>query len=227
MPPRRNSTPPPQVMTWKKAMPVLIVAALFDLTRAFFNMFWFFGPAIAAAYCTSKVSGWVGSAWGLTAAACAAGATVAGGAASAITIPFGVIMADATGLIAFLVLGLWILITNARIIKTVAGGSLQFAGAFAVGEMPIIGALPILSAALIRIYKIQIRTEKAAFEKWEQEQIAAQLQQRNQQIQQAAQMQAQLQVRAAQQVAANDAAYMQAANEERYEEIPEEVRKAA
>src|SRR3989344_3818571 len=97
MPRKGTSSKPPQTMTWSKALPVIIVAGILDAIRMFFTMFWFFGPAIAAAYCTSEASDWVGSLWGLTATACAAGAIAAGSAVSEVTASFGTIMAMAVG----------------------------------------------------------------------------------------------------------------------------------
>jgi len=189
--PQKRSEPEPEVMTWGKALPVLIVAGIFDLVRLFFQLFWFFGPALAGLYCTSTASGWVGSLWGLTeAAACTAGAVVAGSAASAFTVPFGVVMAGATGLIAFLALGLWIARANARILKSVANAPLQFAGAFAVGEVPLLGAFPVFTVVLWKLYSTQIKVEKAAHAKWKKEQVALRQQEREQQREQFMQAQA-------------------------------------
>src|SRR3989344_7238807 len=113
MPQRRNSAPP-EVMTWKKASPFLIGAAVVDALRAFFHFFWFFGPAVAIFYCTLSVSERLSS-WTLgllgtkTAfAACTAGGAAVGAAGVEIIGPFGVIMAGATGFFAFLVLCFWV-----------------------------------------------------------------------------------------------------------------------
>ena len=177
----RSSGVPPEAMTWRKATPILVVALLFDIIRGFFQMFWFFGPAFFAIYCTYKVSGWVSSLWGLTAAACAAGSAMAGAAIVALTAPIGVIMADAVGLIAFLVLGFWIVRSNARLFKTVATGPAYFVGAFAFGEIPFVGVLPVFTLVLWRLYKTQIRVEQAALKKWAAAHAAEQLQARQQQ----------------------------------------------
>lgn len=158
---------------------MLIAAVLFDLVRGFFQFFWFFGPALAGVYCTVKASGAVGTT--IAGAVCGAAATYGGALISEATIPFGVIMADAVGLIAFLSLGLWIVMTNARILKTVSNAPLQFAGAFAVGEIPLLGAFPVFTAILWKMYKTQIRVEKKALEEWKKENADAERQKQNQQ----------------------------------------------
>ncbi len=162
MPQKRNSQEPPEVMTWGRAMPVLVVAGIFDLTRLFFVLFWFFGPALAAVYCASTASEWVGSLWGLTAAACGVGAAAAGAAVSAFTIPFGTVMAMAVGLFGWLTIGIWLMRTNARIFKE---NALWFGASLLISEVPIIGSIPALSITVWKMYKTQIRIEKVAFKK--------------------------------------------------------------
>lgn len=222
MPPNKSS-PSPEVMTWRKAMPVLIVAGLFDLLRAFFNLFWFFGPALGALYCASKVSDVVGSLGGFTTAACTAIAAAAGATVSALTVPMGVMFADATGLLGFLSLGLWVVLSNMRLFKTAASAPLQFAGAFALGEVPFLGVIPTFFISLRKLYKAQIVAEQAAYKKWEEEQAALVAQMRQVEAEQAA-----TQAQFAAQKAANDEQYAEeqarAANDE---EIPEGVRTAA
>ncbi len=184
MPRKGSSAKPPEAMTWSRGGPVVAVAAIFDLARLFFEMFWFFGPALAAIYCTSKVSDWVGSLWGLTAAVCTAGAAAAGIAAAEVTAPLGVVMAMAVGFLGFLVLGLWILATNSRIFKVNAMGALWFVGGFGLAEIPFVGAVPAFSIVLWRLYKTQIRIETEALKKWEaaqQQEAAAELRERQQQ----------------------------------------------
>ena len=76
-------------------MPVLVLCVIFDALRAFFSMFWFFGPALAALYCTSKVSGAIGeTAGGLF---CGTGAAVAGFYGFVPAAIFGTVMAMAVG----------------------------------------------------------------------------------------------------------------------------------
>lgn len=243
MPPRRNSTPPPQVMTWGKASFVLVIALILDAARLMFEMFWFFGPALAALYCANSVSDTVGTtvtkvAGGAITAGCTALAGVAGFFGSPAIAAFGVVMAIAIGLFGWLVIGLILMWTNARIFKE---NALWFVSSLAISEIPLVGSIPALTLILGRMYHHQIKTEQAAFKAYEKEQAAAQLAVQQQQTRQL--MQAQQQVQVAQQVAANDAAYAQAANEqeiaerertraeaandENFNEIPEEVRKAA
>lgn len=216
--PQKKISPEPPVMTRSKSAPVIIGAAIFDLIRIFFVFFWFFGPALAGIYCTVK-GGDIASAWTLgllgtkTAAAVCSAAAVAGGAViSVATTSLGAIMADAVGLIGFLALGLWVVMTNARILKAVASVPLQFAGAFALAEIPFLGALPVFSVILWRLYGAQIRTEKKAHEKWEKENADAQLKERQEQ-------QATRWEQFEQQEAASEATYAQAIQQA---QIPQE-----
>jgi len=206
MPQKRNSQTPPEVMTWRKAAPVLTVAVIFDLLRIFFVLFWFFGPALAAAYCANTASGWVGSLWGLTAATCTVGATAAGAAISAVTIPFGVVMAMAVGLFGWLTVGLILVKTNARIFKE---NALWFGGSLLISEIPLIGSLPALTGVVWKMHRTQIRIKKAEMKRWEKEQAALQLQERNRQTEQRMQVQAVQQAQIIQQEAANDDQYTQ------------------
>ncbi len=199
-------------MTWSKAAPMIVVAGVFDLVRIFFEMFWFFGPALVAVYCSMSVGDWVGSLWGLTEAACTTAAGIAGFYGAAITIPFGTTMAMATGLFGYLTLGLWILMKNPRIFIANASGSLWLAGSFGVSVVPLIGAIPAFSLVLWRLYRTQIHVEKAALKKWEKEHASEKLQERQKQTAEFMRMQ---------QEAAHAAEY------EQDDEIPEEVRSAA
>lgn len=194
-------------MSWGSAAPVLVVAAVFDLLRGFFNFFWFFGPVLAALYCVQKVGGWVGSLWGLTETICAGAATIAGAKASAVTIPLGTIMAFAVAIFGFLTIGLWVLMTNARIFKTITTAPIEFAAAFAVGSMPLIGAVPTFSLITWRLYGAQIKTERVAFQKWEKENAAAALEEKRRLAAYAAQIQAAQQAQFMDQEAANDEFY--------------------
>ncbi|MFA5996303.1 MAG: hypothetical protein WC790_01085 [Candidatus Paceibacterota bacterium] len=212
MPQNRNNTKPPEAMTWSKAAPMIVVAGVFDLVRIFFEMFWFFGPALVAVYCSMSVGDWVGSLWGLTEAACTTAAGIAGFYGAAITIPFGTTMAMATGLFGYLTLGLWILMKNPRIFIANASGSLWLAGSFGVSVVPLIGAIPAFSLVLWRLYRTQIHVEKAALKKWEKEHASEKLQERQKQTAEFMRMQ---------QEAAHAAEY------EQDDEIPEEVRSAA
>lgn len=226
MPQKRNSQEPPKVMTWSKALPVLAVAGILDALRMFFEMFWLFGPALAAVYCTAKASGSVAAVTlGLlgtktTALVCTGAAAVGGAALSELTVPFGVIMAIALGLLGWMLIGGLIFMQgNARIFKVNAGNFFWFSFSLCFSEVPFINTLPILTVTIWKMYAAQIKKEEAELRLYEKEQAEAQQLERDQQIAQIAQF------RAAQlaQVEAQEAA-----NEDLYEEeIPDEVYKAA
>ncbi len=219
--PRNKPSPEPPVMTRREEVPVIAAAILLDAIRIFFEFFWFFGPALAAIYCTVKATNIVTTiSIGLLGAKtagviCSTIALAAGTAAIEVTAAISVVMSDASGLAAFLILGLWVVWTNKRIFKTAATAPLWFAGAFLLSELPFIGALPSFTFVLWRLYGAQIKAETAAHQKWEQENADRLQQEQNQQITRLAQMQ--------QQEAANDAVYAQqdVANDEVYD--PTEV----
>lgn len=220
MPQKRNS-PPPEVMTWARASPVLILCVIFDALRFFFNMFWFFGPALAALYCTVKVSDAVGSLGGIVAGACTAGAATAGGLAFGAIEMFGVIMAMAVGLVGWLTVFLVQLMNNFGIFKENFAMIIRFGLSLLLSEIPIINALPSLTIINATMFHIQIKKGQEELRKWKEAQTTTQQAERAQFMQN----------QATQQEAANDEAYNQieAANEEKYnkEEAPEEVRRAA
>lgn len=232
MPQRRASSEPPKVMTWPKASLVLVVALVFDLVRAFFTFFWFLGPALAAVYCTvtasDALSSWTFGLLGTGAAAtiCAAVAAGAAAAAVAVTAPFGVVMAMAIGFAGWLTIGGYLMITNARIFKE---NGIWFVASLAVSEVPFLDAIPALTLTLWRMYSRQIKLERAAMKKYREEKAAEQQRERNQQAMRVAQIQAAQQTQFMQQAAANDERFNQeqAANDASYDEIPDEVRKAA
>ena len=191
MPPRNNSEPPP-VMTWPKAMPVLVVAGVFDLVRMFFNMFWFFGPALAAVLCTTVVNNALGTTVSnvlgmVITGTCAGAAASLGTATFGMTAAFGTLMAIATGLLGWMVCGFWLMRTNARIFKE---NVMWFVASLAISEVPIVGTAPALTIVLWRMHSHHIKTEKAAYAKWEKENADTLQQQRNQQLMRFAQLQA-------------------------------------
>src|SRR5665647_1948180 len=104
MPQNKNSEGPPKAMTWGKAIPILILSLVFDAIRLLFEMFWFFGPAIAALYCTTKASDVVGAVVG--GALCSVGAGAVGFLAAGPIAAFGVITAIAVGLLGWMTIGL-------------------------------------------------------------------------------------------------------------------------
>lgn len=226
MPREGNNQSPPPMMTGSKAFPVIIAAGVLDAIRIFFVMFWFFGPALAAVACTSVINdafntGVAATAGKMAAAGCTAVSGVAGFFGVGIIETFGVIMSEAMGLLGFLALVFWILMTNARLFKVNRSGMLWLSGGLGLSVIPFIGAFPFFSVVTWKLYKRQIKVEMAARKRWETERAAVQLQEREQQ---AAEL---MQVRATRQQAANDEFYaQQAENDDRYE-IPEEGREAA
>lgn len=169
MPQNRASEKPPEVMTWTKVLPVLIISLVFDAFRLFFEMFWFFGPALAALYCTAKVSGVVGTTLG--GFACTAGAGVVGFMGAGPLAAFGVVMAMATGLLGWMTVGLIVIMTNGRLFKENAGHSLWFIGSLMVSEVPFIGALPAITLSIVRMYRTQIKNDVIAFATFEKTRI--------------------------------------------------------
>lgn len=185
--PRIRSAPEPKVMTWPKAAPVLVAGAVCDAARAFFSLFWLFGPALAAVACTYKAADVLGvSSGGVTGyvigGVCTAAAAVLGTAAVGPIEFAGIMLSMATGLIGFMSIGLWIIMTNARIFKANEAGALWFVGGFALSEVPLLGALPSFTGSLIKLYRTQIRVEKEAHKKWQKENEALMAQERQQQI---------------------------------------------
>jgi len=217
MPQKRNK-PPPEVMTWSRATPVLVLCVIFDAFRFMFVMFWFFGPAMAALFCTIGVNEYPGTSVSVVTGKVVAVACVGGAATfGAIGMPwiemFGVVMAMAVGLIGWLTIFLIQLLNNAGIFKENFAMIIRFAIGLLLSEIPIINALPSLTIINITMFHIQIKKGKEELQKWEEENADAQAQERKQQINA-------VQTRIAQQQAANDETYNN-------EEIPEEVREAA
>jgi glucan phosphoethanolaminetransferase (alkaline phosphatase superfamily) len=227
MPQKRNSQEPPEVMTWGKATPVLVVCVIFDALRFMFEWFIFFGPALAGLICTVAAGNTsVGSAVGtaVTGSVCATGAALAGVAGVEVTAPLGVVMAMATGLAGWLTVGIILIIFNGRIFKE---NALWFAASLLVSEVPFIGSIPAITLIVWRMYSNQIRIEKAAMKAYEASRAAEQLQQRQQQEAQLMQTRAAQVAQTQEQEAANDEMYSQveAANDEQY--IPDKMDRAA
>ncbi|MFA5942333.1 MAG: hypothetical protein WC798_01535 [Candidatus Paceibacterota bacterium] len=145
-------------MTWKGASWILAAAALFDALRYFFLFFWFFGPAAAALYCTTKVSGVVGTTVG--GLVCGAGAVAGGYLGAPALIAFGTIMAMAVGFAGWLTVTFFIFAANGR--------------AFKDNPFSILWSLGGLGASVLvmvwGIYKTQIENDKKVLKKYEQTQ---------------------------------------------------------
>lgn len=224
MPQSKASSTPPPAMTWPKAIPVIGLAGAFDALRIFFELFWFFGPAVAGFYCTSVLSGGL-STWtfGLlgtktAAAICAAGAVAGGAVLAQPLIALGVVMAMAVGFIGFLVLGFVVITKNPRLVSANASGAVWLIGSFALSELPLVGAIPSYSMALAKLYHTQIKKEQAALKAWQKAHAGELLRARQEQAAELMQMQtAQLQ----EQEAANDALYDEQIQEQEAADIEE------
>src|SRR3989344_1986982 len=164
-----GASPPPETMTWLKASFVLVFCVIFDLTRGFFSMFWLFGPALAAAYCTYGASDTV--------------AAVKGGAVlSPALIMFGAVMAMALGILGWLTIGLILILKNSRIFKSNESAVFWFLLGFGVSELPFLSALPALTFMVGKLYRTQITVEKKQLKQWKKEQEVIAREERDQKI---------------------------------------------
>lgn len=197
-----TSSKPPKTMTWSQASFILVVCVAFDALRIFFEQFWFFGPALAFAACTGvggAILSWIPLGLGTKAAAAVCGTGLAVAEFFGVGVPieaFGILMAMAVGLMGWLAIGLMLIMTNARIFEENAGHALWFAASLLISEIPIIGTIPALTIIVWRMYRVQIKKEKGALQKYESEQAAAIAEERQQQQVAAAEL---MQARALQQ----------------------------
>lgn len=177
MPQNRNSTPRPAAMTWARATPVVFVMApIFDLLRIFFEQFWLLGPALAAVGCTAGVNTVVGS--NITeaigkgvAVGCAALAGTAGFLSSGALVTFGMVIAMSIGLLGWLILGLYLVMTNGRIFRENATHGFWYVSSLGIAVIPLVNTIPSLTAVTFWMYRTQIRKEQAALKKWKQEDL--------------------------------------------------------
>lgn len=205
-------------MTWVKASRFLVAAAIFDLLRIMFEQFWFFGPALVAAYCTAKVGSVVGSTvggWLCGPVALAAG--ILGFAAIEV---FGIVMAMAVGLVGWLVVFGLLMFFNRRIFLENSGNMIFFGVSLLVSEIPLVGTIPAISLIVWRMLHVQIKKDRAAFAKYEREQETARVEEQKRRALAFMQMETVRQNREA----ANEAVYAEAANDE---EIPEKILRRA
>lgn len=197
---------PPPVMTWRKAAPVLAIAAVFDALRFLFEWFVFFGPALAGVGCTYLTGGTVA-----TGILCGAAATGGGVAAAPALEAFGIVMAMATGLLGWLSIALILLKGNARIFRE---NFIWFAGSLLGSEVPILGSVPFMTLILWKMYRTQIRKERAELKLYEAAEAVR------------AKREREYLLAAEQAQAATDAAYATAATDGP-DEIPDDGRNAA
>lgn len=178
---------------------MLIVCAVFDVARGFFEFFWFFGPALAAVTCTAGVNSAIGTSITAgvvgkgVAAVCTAAAGAAGFFGAGPIAAFGVVMAMAVGLFGWGTVTLILAITNPKIWRSNVSGWIWSIFALGISETPFLGTVPMLTITHWRLYRGQIRADKAALKKYRQEQnkITAAMQRREQNQQTAQLMQAQ------------------------------------
>jgi xanthosine utilization system XapX-like protein len=228
--PRKGSDlgPAPETMTWRKALPVFIVAGIFDLLRMMCEQLWFFGPAIVAAYCANKVGDSALNVGGVLTKACIAGATLVGAYGLPVIEAMGIVLAIAVGFMGWLVVGLILMTTNRRIFSENAVNIAWFGFSLLISEVPFVGTLPALTGTLAKLYRTQINKEKAALAAYTKQVQEEQVRLRQEQA--AELMQARSAQESQMQEAADDAEFEQeqaAADEEESEEIPAEQRLAA
>lgn len=190
---------PTDPMSWGRAMPVLILGIIVDAARFFFELFWFFGPALAALACTAigsdVISSWTFGLLGTKTAAlvCSAGAGVAGFFAAPALVTFGVIMGMAVGFAGWLIVWSILMIINRRILTENTGNMLWLFGSLILSEIPFLDALPALTGTLIKMYSTQIKTEKAAMDAYQAQVAAEQAEEQQMQLMQQQQYMAQMQ----------------------------------
>lgn len=219
MPARKNDKPPPEVMTWTRASPVLAVCVVFDALRLFFEWFVFFGPALAAVYCVQKVGGAVGETVGGLLCGGVIG-TAAYFGSGAIEV-FGIVMAMAVGLLGWLIVLLMNILNNANIFKENFAMLLKYGVGLLISETPILGSLPALTVVNAIMFRVQIQKGKEHLKKYGEENAAAQLQERRER---AVELMRARTVQIAEMETVQDAEHAEAMNNE---EIPERVRRAA
>lgn len=175
-------------MTWGRATPVLVLCIIFDALRFLFDMFWFFGPAMAAILCTAGVNSAIGTSVGgvvgnTVAAGCTAAAATAGFFGAVPIEIFGTIMAMAVGLIGWLTIFLVQVMRNIGIFKTHFVIKLVISRLVSLiwSEIPIINALPALTIVNVTLFHHQIKEGREALKKWEEENSAQLAQEQRQQ----------------------------------------------
>jgi len=187
MPQNRNNNEPPDAMTWMKALPILAIAGIFDALRGFFEMFWFFGPALGAVICTAAGNNILGTTMATVggkavASGCAAAAGAAGYFGSAAFVALGSVMAIAVGLAGWLAVGLILILFNGRIFKANEYHTLWFVFSLLLSEVPVIGSFPALIVIVWRMYRTQIKKDEEVMKKYQKETEMALFQERNQKI---------------------------------------------
>ena len=187
MPQNKLSSKPPEVSNRWSSAPVFAAFVILDLLRAFFQLFWFLGPAVAAIICTAGVNSVVDTSIAdaggkIVAAGCAAAGVVGGAAASGFTTPLGIIVADAIGLFSFLSLKLWMNVSP-RMHRVHKNTVLWQMGSLLLSELPFLGAFPVYSLFVWISIGKAIQIEKKELKKWEAATAVARQKQRAQLMQ--------------------------------------------
>ena len=174
MPGRRANDGEPPVMTWRKATPKLIVCVTFDLLRLIFSFFWLFGPVLLTAAIAGVLSEYM---WGWLAGFFAGLAGLAVGiAGSAVFIVLGTILAMMVGLLGWLTIVLWLVMSNPRIFHTTLAQKLWVFLGWGVSELPLFGALPMMTVTVWRMHRRQIHTDRKKHADWVTKKAAAERQ---------------------------------------------------
>ena len=160
-----ESSSPPSVMTWRKATPLLLVAAVFDALRFMCEWLIFFGLAVAAAVCSYFVSSDNAIATMVGTASCSLLAAGGGILAAPVLETFGIVMGMAVGLLGWLIIAVALLRGNARIFRA---NFLWMLLALLGSEIPLVGSVPFITLVLWRMYSREITQDKAALARYQQ-----------------------------------------------------------
>lgn len=170
MPQNKQSSKPPEVSSRWNSAPVFAAFVILDVLRAFFQFFWFLGPAVAAFACTAGVNSFFGTsiadiAGKLGATGCVVAGVAGGAAASGFTTPLGIIVAEAIGFFSFLSLKLWMNLSP-RMRGVHKNTTLWQMGSFLLSELPFLGAFPVYSLFVWISVGRAIQMEEKELKKW-------------------------------------------------------------
>ncbi len=151
-------------MTWAKAAPALLISFIFDALRFACDFLWFLGPIILGAGTSSAVS----SATGSQAVGHAVGVITTG--LSALGMPFfialGTILSMVVGILGWFVLLFVIVLTNVRLVKDMFRNPAYFLLSLGITQVPFLNTIPSLTISTTRLYRQQMKKERAALAAW-------------------------------------------------------------